>query len=391
MQVYSKPLPDHLNKPAILPGNANIREIGPGTAFAKIKHTIDKGHNVCLTGTYGFAMSFYSWLKKQVAIRFPIHDYPSSRVHKKEWHTFQSAIWIRLTKNSPVLRKAPDNPWLVAFYPGKDDFLIRFSDFLGMNGARQWYEQGIRYPYIDHKLHPFYGVYFPTRHQHLALFDRWLDSNNVFRRAVDIGTGCGILSFIMKKYGLRKIHATDINPNAIYGLQEELHRQGLFGETIRQDPGKELVPEQSGTKKPGASIFPEQADLLGSFRPAENDLVVCNPPWIPQEPETPLDQACYYPPGFFPRFFRKMTSHCEPGATLALLFSDYALAAGITETHPIKEALNTFRKDFKLIACEQQPVAEKAADSKTWIQEIRNKENTELFVLRKTQGESSPS
>ncbi len=383
MQGFLTPLPEHLNKPAIRSGWEHIKDVSPGTPFGKIRHLIDNGYEICLTGTYGFAMSFYSWLKKQVATRYPINDYPSSRVHKRAWHMLQSAIWLRITGHRPALRKAPDNPWLNDFYPENDDFLIRFSDFLGMNGARQWYEKGISYPYIAHKLHPFYGVYFPTRHRHLALFDRWLESRNDFQRAADIGTGCGIMSFIMQKHGLPEIHATDINPNAIFGLQEELQRHEMPGSHGQQGSMDMISPEQAGIQKPASQIFPEQADLLGSFQPSDNDLVVCNPPWIPEEAETALDQACYYPPDFFPRFFKKMIDYCEPGATVALLFSDYALVAGITDVHPIKEALNTYPKDFTLKAYEQKPVVEKAADIKSWIQEIRNKEKTELFVLRR--------
>ncbi len=262
-----------------------------------------------------------------------------------------------------MLKGAPKNPWIKELYPKTPDFFITFSDFLGLNGAWQWYLKGKSYQVLKHLIHPFYGVYFPTRESHLTLFDRWLAKQPLIAKAADIGTGSGILSFIMHKHGVKQIHATDINPNAIFSLQEDLKRLHITS---------------------GQIIFPEQADMLGSFNPEKGDLVVCNPPWIPGKPLTALDHGSYYEEGFFHRLFDTLQAKCPGGVLIAILFSDFAQVAGISKSHPIEDSLQIHHKAFKLQVYDRAPVQDKPSKRKTWIQEIRSKEHVELFVLEKT-------
>jgi len=362
MQGKNNGVPDQLVKPAVRTFSTGMREITPGAAFEKIWHSLDKGYDIQLTHTYGFAMAFYSWLKKRLSDRIPVIDYPTSREQRRLLHQYQSKIWIRVKEHKALLKGAPDNPWLRDFYPDEHDFFITFSDFLGMNGARQWHEKGKTYKVLTHPLHPFYGVYFPTRESHLNLFDSWLKDNRGFERALDIGTGCGILSFIMHKHGLKAIHATDTNPNAIYSIQEDLSRLGMTS---------------------GSYIFPEQADMLGSYVPAHGDLIVCNPPWIPGKPLTTLDQGSYYEEDFFAGFFNTLKDRCPAGVKIAILFSNFALVAGITDTHPMEEALQMHHADFQLLLYDRTPVTDKPSRKKSWITSIRNKEHVELYVLER--------
>ncbi len=362
MQTLSSPFPEKIVRPPVRHNAAGLQEVFPGTPFGRIRNMLDNGIDICIGGTYGFAMSFYSWLKQQMGKKFPIWDYNSSRAYKHAWYDVRSKIWMGIENGVPLLEKAPQNPWLKSFYPDKNGFFITFSDFLGMNGARQWYDRGIRYPVIDHAVHPFYGVYFPTRHSHLRLFDDWIGSAKGFHRAADIGTGCGILSFIMLKHGVHTIHATDINPNAIYSIGQDIHRLGISH---------------------GDHIFPEHANLLGSFLPKPEDLIAFNPPWIPEQSDKILDQGCYYTPGFFERFFREMKEKCPPGTRIAILFSDFALLAGVAREHPIAEALQLFEKDFTMELCEQRPVSEKPSKTKSWIHSIRDQEKVELYIIKK--------
>jgi methylase of polypeptide subunit release factors len=78
------------------------------------------------------------------------------------------------------------------------------------------------------------------------MFDKWLGRNRgMFSSATDIGTGCGILSFLMAKHGIEKIHATDINPNAVYSTRKEIERLKLTGKIII-----EQLPLFGSQKKP---------------------------------------------------------------------------------------------------------------------------------------------
>ncbi len=355
-------IPEHIIRPEVRTFSTGMEKIPPGTAFEKIRQLLEYGYDIQLSHTYGFAMSFYSWLKKRMQEKYPVSDYPSSREHRLKLHQYQSKIWIRIKDHTPDLGKAPGNAWLEEFYPSMDDFFIRFSDFLGMNGARQWYEKGIRYKVLTHPLHPFYGVYFPTRESHLQLFDSWMEQAEAFSRAADIGTGCGVLSFIMHKHGLQEIHATDINPNAIYSVREEIQRLGMSS---------------------GRYIYPEEADLLGSFKPEADDLVVCNPPWIPGNPLQPLDHGSYYEDDFFDRLFGQLKEKCPPGTHIAILFSTFALAAGITNNHPVEESLEVHHADFSLQLYDRIKVQDIPSKKRSWLQSVRDQERAELFVLQR--------
>jgi len=359
-----QPLPDNLISPPIRPVTDAVLDLAPGTPFRDAFLLLSQGRGVCLTGTYGAAMAFYSRLKKEIAANHPIHDYASSRRHQDAWHAVNAQVLIRISDHRPALERAPHNPWLKDFFPDVQQFLMAFATFLGLNGARQWYEKGIRYPVLPHRIHPFYGTYFPTRHDHLLLFDRWLKSTGteVYRRGIDIGTGCGVLAFIMHAHGLPHIQATDINPNAIYSLQEDLKRLGPLAER---------------------SIFPEQADLLGSFQPQSRDLIVFNPPWIPAEPETPMDEACYYRPNFFEDFFCRMARQCPTGTTLVLLFSNFAKVAGLLTEHPVLHALEEHHALFKLADLSREPVRQASKKGTAWLSEIRRQEQVEVLVIQR--------
>ncbi len=354
-----EPLPDNLEKPGIFTTDEGLNAIAPGMPYRKILKYLKGDQKVCFTGTYGFALSFYSWLKKRHNQRFPIKDYPGSRENREQWHRLAQILFLPVKDHSPALEKAPVNPWLKEFYPDTPDYFMGFSDFLGMNGAWQWYDKGIRFPVLEHRLHPFYGVYFPTRFEHLELFEKWLRENHTFPQALDIGTGCGILTFIMLKYGIQKVHATDINPNAIWSTGQDLRRQNL----------------QSRVRL-------EKAEWAGSFRPQSNNLVVFNPPWIPYRAEKTIDQASYYHPGFFEEFFSRMEAACPAGTTLLMLFSDFAQVAGITREHPL-ESLQNLQKGFILKEKVRMPVKQPPSIRKSWIAEIRSKEKIELWVFKR--------
>lgn len=309
-------------------------------------------------GTYGTAMAYYSWTKKQVNDNFPVIDFKSARNNKEQLSLLSNHLLIHISEGKVDLAGAPENKWLTELYPDKATFLMRFTDFLGMNGAWQWYENGIRYPGLNNVIHPFYGVYFPTRYEHLILFDEWLSINNPFKNAVDLGTGCGVLTHYLLKHKTQKITATDISINALQSVHNDLTHYGL----------NERV-----------TLF------LSSFFDKLNmeavDLVVFNPPWIPEESENTLDRATHYDKDFFRIFFEEATKAMKPGTKLVLIFSNFAEVAGLTQLHPIRQELEQSR--FKLISFKQQPLLQKPSQRKNWLTAIRQKEMNELWVLEK--------
>ena len=357
-------LPENILKPEVFPVSVNPFEVNPGVPFRKIYAFLKQGRNVCMNGTYGFALGFYSWLKKQNNNNYPVKDYQTSRVNREALRLLNKNLFIGVRQHFANLEKAPDNPWLKVLYPQHDYFLIRFSDFLGMNGAWQWHHKGIKFPTLNEKIHPFYGVYFPTRHEHLILFDTWLAKNAGFTKALDIGTGCGVLALMMLKHGIPFVHATDVNPNAVYSAKGEVTRRNLHNKTKI-----------------------EQTSLTGSFFAGKNDLIVFNPPWIPAQTETEMDSATYYEPGFFEAVFGQIFASSAPGSTLAMLFSNFALVAGISNEHPIEEEIKN-KTRFLLLEKLEAPVMQASSSRKSWLSKIRQKEKVELWVMKKN-GDSS--
>ncbi|MEP1488725.1 MAG: hypothetical protein ABJK28_09885 [Algibacter sp.] len=101
-----------------------------------------------------------------------------------------------------TVKKSPFIGWLEKLYPEITDFLLPFPHVQGLNSAWQWYQNGISIPVLRNKIHPYYGTYFPTRFDHLILFDNWLNRyNGPKKSAIEVGIGSGVLSFQMIKHG----------------------------------------------------------------------------------------------------------------------------------------------------------------------------------------------
>ena len=321
---------------------------------------LERGESFCFEGTWGTAMAFYSWIKKQVNERYPVADYTSSRINREQMTKLTKELFIPIHNHHPALAKAPGNQWLREFYPGQTDFLLRFTDYLGMNGARQWFEKGIAFPGLTHKVHPFYGTYFPTRTEHLELFDQWLSGHKNIHKAIDMGTGCGVLAFYMLNKGIKDITATDINPNALYSLQYDLVR-------TQNEKWVNL----------------QQTSFFDGLDTSETQLVVFNPPWLPMEGHTVIDKAMYYNADFFENFFAQAYEKLPANCLLSIVFSSFAIAADLSRQNPIEQELEN-QKRFTCMEKLCSPIQQKASPRKDWLSQIRMHEEAELWVLKKS-------
>jgi hypothetical protein len=349
----------NLEKPQIFNFEEEPESLTASAQNRKVLSELRKGKKFCFAGTWGTAMAFYSWLKKQVQDRYPAADYKSSRIQREKLNALTENLFLPIKSHEPNLTKAPGNPWLKEFYPEEKEFMMRFTDYLGMNGARQWYEKGILFPGLNHKLHPFYGTYFPTRTEHLELFEKWLSGKKDFKNAMDMGTGCGVLTFYMMKHGIKNIISTDINPNALYSLEQDLERTGM----------------QAHVKLMQTSFF----DGLDNTQP---DLVVFNPPWIPLETHTSIDKAMYYPPGFFEEFFRQAYEKTSGTAGWSFFFKLLHILPASAKNARLSKNLQTNNR-FSLIDKFVNKIHQKASPRKDWLSQIRMHEEAELWVLRK--------
>jgi methylase of polypeptide subunit release factors len=188
---------------------------------------------------------------------------------------------------------------------------------LGLIGAHEWRTRGIEIAAIGGRIHPHYGVFAPIRSEYVDLvatvpLPALLSSSSL---AFDIGTGTGVLAVVLARRGVRRVVATDQDPRAMVCARANLDRLGLTEQV-------ELV----------------QADLFPEGRAA---LIVCNPPWIPARPSSPIEHAIYDPESRMLReFLRTLPAHLEPGGEGWLVLSDFAERLGLRPRSELLAALD---------------------------------------------------
>lgn len=199
------------------------------------------------------------------------------------------------------LRRAPDvsAACMAAFGQLDDSCVLSFRDLQGALGAAQWREKGVPIESLGLSIFPHYGVFAPTRHEYVQLL---LDAPlpKIHDVAYDIGTGTGLLAIILAQRGVNQVIATDLNPRALSCARENFTRQGL------------------------ANVQLQQADLYLTDAPLAN-LIVCNPPWLPAKPSSPLEYAVYDANSTMLRgFLQGAKSHLAKQGEVWLILSDLA-------------------------------------------------------------------
>ena len=177
--------------------------------------------------------------------------------------------------------------------------VLSFRDLQGALGAAQWREKGVSIKNLGLSIYPHYGVFAPTRHEYVQLLlDAPLPA--VHDVAYDIGTGTGLLAIILAQRGVKQVIATDLNPRALACANENFTRQVL------------------------ANVQLQQADLYPTDAPLAN-LIVCNPPWLPAKPSSPLEYAVYDANSAMLRgLLQGAKSHLAKQGEIWLILSDLA-------------------------------------------------------------------
>jgi methylase of polypeptide subunit release factors len=122
--------------------------------------------------------------------------------------------------------------------------------------------------------------------------------------AFDIGTGTGVLAAVLARRGVARVVATDQDSRALACARENLARLGCAGQV-------EVV----------------EADL---FPPGRAPLVVCNPPWLPAQPSSPIEYAVYDPDSrMLLGFLNGLAAHLTPDGEGWLVLSDLAEHLGL--------------------------------------------------------------
>lgn len=199
------------------------------------------------------------------------------------------------------LRRSPDirAACTAAFGQLDEPCLISFRDLQGALGAAGWRTKGVPIANLGLSIFPHYGVFAPTRHEYVQLLlDAPLPA--IHNVAFDIGTGTGLLAVILAQREVRQVIATDLNPRALACARENFERLEL------------------------STVQLQQADLYPTDTPLAN-LIVCNPPWLPVKPTSPLEYAVYDANSSMLRgFLQGAKQHLADQGEVWLILSDLA-------------------------------------------------------------------
>ena len=318
---------------------------------------LEAGKFVLISAFYSDGLDLLKELQRHLQRKLPNKTFKEQREYRSEYYKLSNQVLIEIADHKLAVKKAPAIGWLEKLYPETSDFLLTFPQIQGLNSAWQWYLKGITVPVLRNKLHPYYGTYFPTRFDHLILFDNWLKRyEGAKKSAIDVGIGSGVLAFQMVKHGFQKVFGTDTNPNAIVGLTE------FMGDT-----------------KLSRKIELDFGNLFGKWE-KQTELIVFNPPWLPTSEElNRTDEAIYYPENLFPDFFEAAISRLSPDGKLVIIFSNLAQITNVTEEHPIEKEIakgGRFQLEKKLTR-----TVKAASDKTKRDQHWRASEEVELWIL----------
>lgn len=344
-----------LNIPLIYTEELAVFPIDKNTSLHDAFEALKEGHFILVEDYYSTGLNLINALKSEFK-ELSASQFSLSRTARNEFREVSHKVLLEVDNHKLLVKKAPLIPWLKKFYPNEDYFAISFPDIQALNSSWQWYKRGIRIPGITHKIHPWYGVYFPTRFEHIEAFTEWLHSYNGNQEfAYDIGCGSGVLSFLLEAKGFNNVLATDINPNAIKSLDEEILRHSY------------------------KNIYRKQGDLFADFE-KKADLVVFNPPWLPEKAKNMhLDQAVFYNEDLFPNFFEQAHKRLNSKGKLVLLFSNLLKQTHGAYSHPIENEIENNRR-FKLDKTLTKPVARGSVKTKRDTSRREN-EQVELWIL----------
>ncbi len=258
------------------------------------------------------------------------------------------------------LRRAPDlrQACLEAWGPADGQpSVVSLRELQGLVGAHEWRKKGVEVAALGappgNRIHPHYGVFSPVRGEYLELVSQApLPSTEL---AFDVGTGTGVLAAILARRGVRRVVATDQDPRALACARENLAQLGL------QD-----------------RVLVQRADL---FPPGTAPLVVCNPPWLPARPSSPLEHAIYDEGSRMLRgFLAGLTAHLAPNGEGWLILSDLAEHLGLRSREELMALIEA--AGLRVVArSEVRPRHPKAGDARDALHAARAREVTSLWRL----------
>ncbi len=275
---------------------------------------------------------------------------------------------------SIALRRAPDakQACLEAWGPISESqgaSVASLRELMGVISAHEWRKKGVEIPALtssgaaaakaapNNRIYPHYGVFSPVRGEYVDLvatapLPKQRPPKFV---AFDIGTGTGVLAAVLSLRDVDQVVATDQDPRALECAKENIYKLRL------PNPVKVMQ----------ADLFPEG---LAS-------VIVCNPPWLPARPGSPLERAVYDEGSqMLLGFLNGVAAHLAPHGEAWLILSDFAEHLGLRSRAELLAAIQA--GGLKVLGrMDAKPVHAKALDSTNPLAEARGLEVTSLWRL----------
>ncbi|WP_374509702.1 methyltransferase [Niveibacterium sp.] len=255
------------------------------------------------------------------------------------------------------LRRAPDvhDACLEAYGAADEAYVASLRELLGLIGAHEWRKKGVEIPALGSRIHPYYGVFSPVRGEYVDLVARTALPTGAEALAFDIGTGTGVIAAMLAKRGVKRIVATEQDARAIACANENMQRLGFANRV-------EVVK---------ADLFPQ----------GRAPLIVCNPPWVPAKPSSPIEHAVYDPDSrMLKGFLAGLAAHLEPKGEGWLILSDLAEHLGLRTREQLTEWIE--KAGLKVVGRETiRPRHGKTMDKDDPLHAARAQEVTTLWQL----------
>ena len=274
-------------------------------------------------------------------------------------------------RRAPDARKAFHEAWGLAD-PSTGVSVLALRELLGLISAHEWRKKGVEIAALGaaphNRIHPHYGVFSPVRGEYVDLVATALNASpatkegtkkptasTAFDSAFDIGTGTGVLAAVMARSGILHVVATDQDPRALSCAQDNLNRLGVSGQV----------------KVVQANLFPE----------GQAQLIVCNPPWLPARPSSPIEHAVYDEGSrMLMGFLRGLRAHLLPGGEGWLIMSDLAEHLGLRSRADLLSAIDAAGLTV-VDRLDAKPLHPKAQDATDPLHAARAAEVTSLWRL----------
>ena len=242
----------------------------------------------------------------------PLDTFNLHRLAQSQRARILGMLLIQVNADHSIsLRRAPDvqQACLDVYGEQADSYVISLRELLGVISAHEWRKNGV--PILARGdepicVHPHYGVFSPVRGEYIQLVCNasWPKAVSTNSLAFDIGVGTGALSVVLAMRDIQKIIATDVDGRAIACAQDNIDRLDL-----------------------SSQIEIQKTDLFPEGRAA---LIVCNPPWLPARPSSPLEHAVYDPESrMLKGFLAGLKEHLLPEGEGWLILSDLAEHLGL--------------------------------------------------------------